>query len=606
MEIKKIRNFSIIAHIDHGKSTLADRVIEITKAIPQREMKEQFLDAMELERERGITIKAKAVRMGYKAKNGTEYLFNLIDTPGHVDFSYEVSRALYACEGVILLVDATQGVEAQTLAHAHLAISLGLKIIPVINKVDLEHSDVETTQEQIWEILKNPVDCTLVSAKTGKNVDELLERIVKEIPHPQGGVNNELRALVFDSVYDSYKGVIVYVRMFDGKIKKGDIITLYSTSKNYKVEEIGYLTPDMKQSDSLYAGEVGYIIAGIKDIHDIKIGDTIFHKDKNITPLEGFKDVKPVVFAGIFPVNTSDYNQLKAAIEKLNLTDSSFTYQGEVSKALGFGFRVGFMGLLHLDIIRQRIEREFNVPLIVTNPNVIYKVKSKVNLNSKETKLVEVRNPSEFPHYGEVLEVFEPYVNARIITPLEFMESVIILLKDKRGIHKKIDYISSKRVVLEYELPLSEIIMDFYDKLKSSSKGYASFDYEYSEYKSSDIVKVEILIHGEVVDALSFMVHRSKAQFASREICERLKKIIPRHLFEVAIQARVDGRVIARESISALRKDVLAKCYGGDITRKRKLLEKQKEGKRRMKLVGNVEIPQEAFINVLKTDNKKD
>lgn len=604
MEIKKIRNFSIIAHIDHGKSTLADRIIEITKAIPQREMKDQFLDAMELERERGITIKAKALRLNYKFKDGDEYIFNLIDTPGHVDFSYEVSRALYACEGVLLLVDATQGVEAQTLAHSHLAISLGLKIIPVINKIDLEHSDIESTEQQLWEILKSPVDCSLVSAKTGRNVDILLERVVREIPPPSGDLNSNTRALVFDSIYDSYKGVIVYVRMFDGRIKKGDLITLYSTSKNYKVEEIGYLTPDMKQSDGLYAGEVGYIIAGIKDIHDIKIGDTLFHKDKDVVCLEGFKDVKQVVFAGLFPVNTSDYNRLKAAIEKLNLTDSSFTYQGEVSKALGFGFRAGFMGLLHLDIIRQRIEREFNVSLIVTNPNVIYRVKSRVNLNSKDTKLVEVRNPSEFPHYGEVIEVFEPYVNAKIITPLEFMENIIILLKDKRGVHKKIDYISSRRVVLEYELPLSEIIMDFYDKLKSSSKGYASFDYESSEYKSSDIVKVDILIHGEVVDALSFMVHRTKAQTAAREICERLKKIIPRHLFEVAIQARVDGRIIARESISALRKDVLAKCYGGDITRKRKLLEKQKEGKRRMKLVGSVEIPQEAFINLLKTDVK--
>jgi len=603
METKSIRNFSIIAHIDHGKSTLADRVIEITNTVPDRMMKDQFLDGMELERERGITIKAKAVRMNYKSKDGNDYIFNLIDTPGHVDFSYEVSRALYACEGAVLLVDATQGVEAQTLAHGHLAVSLGLKIIPVINKVDLEHSDVESTSEQIWEILKNPVDCTLISAKTGKNVRELLERIVKEVPPPKGNIDLKLRALVFDSIYDSYKGVIVYVRFFDGSIKKGDFITFHSTKKSYKVEEIGYLTPTMQQADVLYAGEVGYIIAGIKDIHDIKIGDTIYQKDREVVALEGFKEVKPVVFAGLFPVNTVDYNLLKKAIEKLNLTDSSFSYQGESSKALGFGFRIGFMGLLHLDIIRERIEREFNIPLIVTNPNVIYRVKTKLNINSRDTKLIEVRNPSEFPHYGDVIEVYEPYVNSRIITPLEFMENVITLLKDKRGIHKKIDYISSKRVVLEYELPLSEIIIDFYDKLKSVSKGYASFDYDFSDYRKSDIVKVEILIHGEVVDALSFMVHRSKAIYASREICERLKGIIPRHLFEIAIQSRVDGKIIARESISALRKDVLAKCYGGDITRKRKLLEKQKEGKRRMKMVGNVEIPQEAFINVLRTQN---
>lgn len=604
MNIKRIRNFSIIAHIDHGKSTLADRVIEITKAIPDRLMKEQFLDAMDLERERGITIKAKAVRMRYVTDSGDEYILNLIDTPGHVDFSYEVSRALYACEGVLLLVDATQGVEAQTLAHAHLAMSLGLKIIPVINKIDLDHSDIEGTQEQIWEVLKSPVECSLVSAKTGMNIKQLLNRVINEIPSPKGEIEESLKALVFDSIYDTYKGVIVYIRLFDGELKKGDFITFHSTNKTYKVEEVGYLMPNMVSCDKLYAGEVGYVIAGIKDIHDIKIGDTIKHKDKDTQPLSGFKEVKPVVFAGIFPINTADYNLLKTAIEKLNLTDSSFSYQGEISKALGFGFRVGFMGLLHLDIIRQRIEREFGIPLIVTNPNVVYKVKTKLNLNSKETKLIEVRNPAEFPHYGEVIEVFEPYVNARIITPLEFMENIIVLLKDKRGIHKSIEYISSKRVVLNYELPLSEIVIDFYDKLKSSSKGYASFDYEYSDYKSSDVVKVEILIHGEVVDALSYMIHRTKAQISAKEICERLRGIIPRHLFEIAIQARVEGRIITRQTISALRKDVLAKCYGGDITRKRKLLEKQKEGKKRMKMVGSVEIPQEAFISVLMRQEK--
>ncbi len=606
MEIKKIRNFSIIAHIDHGKSTLADRIIEITNAIPLRNMKEQVLDAMELERERGITIKAKAIRMNYKAMDGNEYIFNLIDTPGHVDFSYEVSRALYACEGVLLLVDATQGVEAQTLAHAHLAMSMGLKIIPVINKIDLEHSDVESTEEQIWEILKNPVDCSKISAKTGKGVEELLERIVKEIPYPKVISDSKTRALVFDSVYDSYRGVIVYIRMFDGKIKPQDVISFYSTQKTYKVEEVGYLTPRMVPASVLEAGEVGYIIAGIKNIHDIKIGDTIYCKGEEIIPLEGFKEVKPVVFAGFFPVDSSNYNQLKSAIEKLNLTDSSFVYQGEVSKALGFGFRMGFMGLLHLDIIRQRIEREFDIPLLVTNPNVIYRVKTKENIHSKETRIVEVRNPSQFPHYGDVIEVYEPYVEAKIITPLEFMDNVVTLLKEKRGIHKNIEYISSKRVVIEYELPLAEVIVDFYDKLKSFSKGYASFDYEYSDYKASDIVKVEILIHGEVVDALSFIIHRSKAQSVAREVCEKLRKLIPRHLFEIAIQARVEGRIIARENVSALRKDVLAKCYGGDITRKRKLLEKQKEGKKRMKMIGNVEIPQEAFMNVVKIDSKDD
>ncbi|MCX7905498.1 MAG: translation elongation factor 4 [Elusimicrobiales bacterium] len=590
MNSNNIRNFSIIAHIDHGKSTLADRFIEITGAIPDRSMREQFLDAMELERERGITIKAKAIRMSYKSKDGNKYIFNLIDTPGHVDFSYEVSRALYACEGAILLVDATQGVEAQTLAHAQVAMSLGIKIIPVINKIDLEHANIERTQEDIWEILHVPIDTSLVSAKTGYGVLDLMERIIEEIPPPLVKNQNDLKALVFDSIYDSYKGVIVYVRVFDGSVKKGDIITFNSTKKIYKVEEVGYLVPQMKESDKIFAGEVGYIIAGIKDIHDVRIGDTIFIKDKESEPLPGFKDVKPVVFAGIFPLNSADFNTLKSAMEKLNLTDSSFTYQGESSKALGFGFRCGFMGLLHLDIIRQRIEREFSIPLIVTNPNVVYRVKKKVNLNSKESQIVEV---------------YEPYVNARIITPVEYLDNVITLLKEKRGVHIKIDYISSTRVILYYDLPLAEIIIDFYDKLKSCSKGYASFDYEHADYRVGDIVKVEILVHGEVVDALSFMSHRDFAQTRGRELCERLKKIIPRHLFEVAIQARIEGKIVARENIAALRKDVLAKCYGGDVTRKRKLLEKQKEGKKKMKMIGSVEIPQEAFIDVLKIDSNK-
>lgn len=601
-DIKNIRNFSIIAHIDHGKSTLADRFIEITNAIPQRAMKEQFMDGMELERERGITIKAKTIRMIYKSKNGNEYIFNLIDTPGHVDFAYEVSRALAACEGVILLVDATQGVEAQTLAHAHLAQSLNLKIIPVINKIDLEHANPEAVEEQIWEILKNPVECSKISAKSGQAVEALMERVIEEIPHPSGLPEGNLRCLIFDSVYDSYKGVVIYTRVIDGEIFPGKTITLFSTQKSYKVEEVGYLSPDMKPAKKLSAGEVGYIVAGIKNIHDIKMGDTIFEKGFPVPPLPGYKEAKPVVFAGFFPINTSDYPALKNAIEKINLTDSSFTYQGETSKALGFGFRLGFMGLLHLDIIKERIQREFNIPLIVTNPNVIYKVCTKVNFHSKEKKWVEVKNPSEFPHYGEVLEVMEPYVKASIITPLEYMESILNLLKEKRGQHSKIEYISSTRIVIEYFLPLSEIIVDFYDKLKSVSKGYASFDYEFAEYKVSDMVKIEILLHGEVVDALSFIVHKSKAYTASRQICEKLKELIPRHLFEVAIQARVEGKIIARETIPAMRKDVLAKCYGGDVTRKRKLLEKQKEGKKRMKLLGSVEIPQEAFMSVLKLD----
>ncbi|MGC8866727.1 MAG: translation elongation factor 4 [Elusimicrobiales bacterium] len=607
MNSSRIRNFSIIAHIDHGKSTLADRFIEITQAIPDRAMREQFLDTMELERERGITIKAKAIRMKYSSVDGDEYVFNLIDTPGHVDFSYEVSRALYACDGAILLVDATQGVEAQTLAHAQLAISLGIKVIPAINKIDLEHADIEKTQADIWEILKDPIDISYVSAKTGKGVRELMERIVKEIPPPTIRDIQRLKALVFDSVYDSYKGVIVYTRVFDGRIKKGDIIFFYSTKKSYKVEEVGYLTPDMKESQSIEAGEVGYIVAGIKDIHDIKIGDTIFLKEMVAEPLGGFKDIKPVVFAGIFPLNSSDFNSLKNAIEKLHLTDSSFTYQGESSKALGFGFRCGFMGLLHLDIIRQRIEREFSIPVIITNPNVIYKVKKKKKTHSKESEIIEVKNPTDFPHYGDIIEVYEPYVSARIITPLDYLENVINLLKEKRGVHRSIDYISTTRVIINYDLPLGEIIVDFYDRLKSSSRGYASFDYEHSDYRVGDIVKVEIVVCGEVVDALSFMSHRTTAQSRGREMCERLKKIIPRHLFEIAVQARIEGRVVARESIRALRKDVLAKCYGGDITRKRKLLEKQKEGKKRMKMFGSVEIPQDAFVDILKiSSNKKE
>lgn len=607
--MKNIRNFSIIAHIDHGKSTLADRFIDITRAIPERNMKEQFMDAMELERERGITIKAKTIRMEYLSRSGEKYIFNLIDTPGHVDFAYEVSRALAACEGVILLVDATQGVEAQTLAHAHLAQNLDLKIIPVINKLDLEHANPDAVEEQIWEILKNPSECSRISAKDGRSVKDLMERVISEIPSPSGQPQAPGRALVFDSVYDSYKGVIIYTRVIDGSFSEGQMINLYSTGKTYKIEEVGYLTPKMTKAEKLSAGEVGYIVAGIKNIHDIKMGDTIYDRSAHdIKPLPGYKDVMPVVFAGFFPVNTSDYPLLKTAIEKLNLTDSSFTYQGETSRALGFGFRLGFMGLLHMDIIKERIEREFNVPVIVTNPNVVYKVESKVSVHSKEKKKIEVTNPSDFPHYGDIISVEEPYVLASIVTPLAYMENILNLLKEKRGEHIKIEYISTTRVLIEYFLPLSEIILDFYDKLKSVSKGFASFDYEQADYRVSDMVKVEMLLHSEPVDALSYIVHKSKAHTSGRAMCEKLKELIPRHMFEVAVQAQVNGRIVARETIPAMRKDVLAKCYGGDITRKRKLLEKQKEGKRRMKLLGSVEIPQDAFMSVLKisqSENKE-
>lgn len=600
-----IRNFCIIAHIDHGKSTLADRFIQLTNTVPDRQMKEQFLDGMELERERGITIKAKAVRMLYKSEDGEDYILNLIDTPGHVDFSYEVSRAMAACEGAILLVDASQGVEAQTLAHGHLAQTLGLKIIPVINKIDLEHSNPDATEEQIWEVLKNPVDSSRISAKDGRGVREVLERVIKEIPSPVGSAERPLKALVFDSFYDMYKGVVIYTRIVDGEISAGKHISFYSKGTSYKVEEVGYLTPKLIKGDSIKTGEVGYIIAGIRDIHEIKMGDTLFEKGTTIdAPLPGYKDVNPVVFAGFYPVNTTDYTGLKTAIEKLNLTDSSFNFQGETSKALGFGFRLGFMGLLHLDIIRERIEREFDIPLIATNPNVIYKVQAKDKQGMKG-KYIEVTNPSDFPHYGDVMDIMEPYVLANIIAPLPYMEGIMNLLKEKRGEHIKIEYISTTRVIVEYYLPLSEIILDFYDKLKSVSRGYASFDYEPHEYRSSDMVKIEILLHAESVDALSFITHKSKALANSRILCEKLKELIPRHMFEIAVQAQVNGKIIARETIGAQRKDVLAKCYGGDITRKRKLLEAQKEGKRKMKLMGSVEIPQEAFMSLLKISQDK-
>ncbi len=601
-----IRNFSIIAHIDHGKSTLADRFIQLTNTVPDRQMKEQFLDGMELERERGITIKAKAVRMLYKSDSGEEYILNLIDTPGHVDFSYEVSRAMAACDGAILLVDASQGVEAQTLAHAHLAQSLGLTIIPVINKIDLEHANPDATEEQIWEVLKNPVESSRISAKDGRGARGVLERVIKEVPPPAGSPDNPLKALVFDSFYDVYKGVIIYTRVVDGELKPGRHISFWSNGRSYKVEELGYLTPKLVKAESIKAGEVGYIVPGIRDIHEIKMGDTIFEKDRKIdAPLPGYKEVNPVVFAGFYPVNTTDYTALKTALEKINLTDSSFSFQGETSKALGFGFRLGFMGLLHLDIIRERIEREFDIPLIATNPNVIYRVLAKAHHASKESKYVEVTNPAEFPHYGDVLDIKEPYVRANIIAPQAYMEGIMNLLKEKRGEHVKIEYISTTRVIVEYLLPLSEIIIDFYDKLKSVSKGYASFDYEPFEYRSSDMVKIEILLHSEPVDALSFITHKSKALTASRQLCEKLKELIPKHMFEIAVQAQVNGKIIARETIGAQRKDVLAKCYGGDITRKRKLLEKQKEGKRKMKLMGSVEIPQEAFMSLLRISQDK-
>jgi len=604
----KIRNFSIVAHIDHGKSTLADRLLEETGTIPLRMMRAQILDGMELERERGITIKAKAVRMSYTADDGEKYQLNLIDTPGHVDFSYEVSRSLRACEGVLLLVDASQGVEAQTVAHNHLAQSLGLKIIPVINKVDLSQADADSSEEQLWEILHDTSSAERVSAKTGLGIHHLLERIVHDIPAPAGKDTNPLSALIFDSYYDAFRGVIAYIRVVEGTLKPGMMIKFFSSGFEAKVEEIGYMEPKHIKTDVLCAGEVGYVVAGIKDIHQLKIGDTIMDKDRPADkPLPGYREAKPVVFASIFPINASDYTALRGAIEKLNLSDSAFHYQSETSKALGFGFRLGFMGLLHMEIVKERLEREFNLSLIATSPNVVYRVKAKSKktnvdgaIGTKEEDYFILDNPANFPHYGDILEIQEPTVGITIVTPVTYMEAVMNLLKEKRGAYIGLEHMSNHRVIIKYEMPLGEMVIDFYDKLKSVSKGYASFDYEIGEYRAADMVVMDILIHGEAVDALSVVTHKSKAQAQGRLLCEKLKELIPRQQFEIAIQARVHGKIIARETVPAMRKDVIAKCYGGDISRKRKLLEKQKEGKRRLKQIGSVEIPQEAFVAMLK------
>jgi len=603
----KIRNFSIIAHIDHGKSTLADRLLEETGTIPKRQMREQVLDGMDLERERGITIKAKAVRMPYHV-DGEDYILNLIDTPGHVDFSYEVARSLRACEGVLLLVDASQGVEAQTVAHAHLAQTLGLKIIPVINKVDLSQSDADAAEEQMWEILRSTISAERVSAKTGLGVESLLRRIALDIPEPAGRPDNPPSALIFDSFYDAFRGVVVYIRVFEGALKPGMKIKLFASGFVSEVEEVGYLTPKMTKSAGLSAGDVGYMIAGIKDIHQIKVGDTVTdNANPAAGPLPGYSDARPVVFASIFPVEPTDYPLLRAAIEKLNLSDSSFHYTAETSKALGFGFRLGFMGLLHMEIVKERLEREFDLSLIVTSPNVIYKVKTKTRAHTEASAATAdeegyyfVDNPATFPEHGDIADVREPFVKVTIVTPVAYMEAVMNLLKERRGEYRKLEHMSNQRVIVEYAMPLGEMVVDFYDKLKSCSKGYASFDYEMTGYRSSDVVVMEILIHGEPVDALSVVTHKAKAQVQGRLLCEKLKEIIPRHQFEIAIQTRVDGKIIARETKPAMRKDVLSKCYGGDITRKRKLLEKQKEGKKKLKHIGSVEIPKEAFVAMLK------
>ena len=596
MQQNLIRNFAIIAHIDHGKSTLADRLLELTGALSAREMQAQVLDAMDLERERGITIKAHAVRMMYNARDGQTYQLNLLDTPGHVDFSYEVSRSLASCEGALLLVDATQGVEAQTLANAYLAINHGLEIIPVINKIDLPSSDIERTKEMIEQAVGlDTSNALLVSAKTGQGVPEVLEAIVQRIPHPKGSPQAPLQALIFDSWFDPYRGVGVLARIFQGTIRKGQKIRLWSNGKVFEIETLGVHTPKPVEIEQLEAGEAGFLFANLKNVADTKIGDTITDEERPaIEPLPGFEELKPMVFAGLYTVDAHEHTALREALEKLRLNDSSFFFEPESSAALGFGFRCGFLGLLHMEIIQERLEREFNLDLITTAPGVRYKV------TKTDGELVEVDNPSKWPPQGEIAKVEEPVITATILTNEEYVGGILKLVEEKRGRQKAFEYVSSSRVMLTYELPLNEIVLDFYDRLKTVSRGYASLDYHLSGYWESPMVKLDIMVAGDPVDALSTIVHRDFAYDRGRALAAKMRELIPRQMFEVAIQAAVGAKIIARETVAALRKNVLAKCYGGDITRKRKLLEKQKEGKRRMKRIGKVDIPQEAFLAVLK------
>ena len=596
-----IRNFSIIAHIDHGKSTLADRMIEMTGVLSKREMESQVLDNMEIEKERGITIKSQAVRMIYKAKDGQEYTFNLIDTPGHVDFNYEVSRSLAACDGAILVVDSSQGVEAQTLANVYLAIDNNLEILPVLNKVDLPNARVDEVKKEIEDIIGIPAeDAPCISAKTGLNVDEVLERIVIDLPAPEGDDNAKTKCLIFDSVYDNYKGALIYVRVIDGKIKVGDEIKLMATNKEFTVAEVGYFVPgSYMPTKELQAGEVGYIAASIKRLSDIHVGDTVTLKNNPAEePLKGYKKVTPMVYCGLYPMDGSQYEALKEALEKLELNDAALQYEPETSAALGFGFRCGFLGLLHLEIIEERLDREFDLGLITTAPSVIYKV------HKTDGEIIELYNPEDLPKSQEVSYIEEPYVTANILTPREYVGNIMELCQKRRGIYIDMKYLDENRVTLIYEMPLNEIIYDFFDNLKSKTKGYASLDYEFKEYRRSSLVKLDIYINGEIVDALSFIVHQDSAYDRGKKMVEKLKTVIPRKLFKIPIQAAVGGKIIARETISAMRKDVLAKCYGGDITRKKKLLEKQKRGKKKMREIGNVEIPQEAFLSVLKLDDE--
>ncbi len=598
MASELLRNFSIIAHIDHGKSTLADRILEETGAITQRERQDQFLDKMELERERGITIKAQAVRLTYKADDGKSYVFNLIDTPGHVDFNYEVSRSLAACEGALLVVDASQGVEAQTLANVYLALDGDLAIVPVLNKIDLPSAEPERVKKEIEDIIGlDASDAIMASAKNGIGIHDILEAIVRKVPPPKGDVDAPLAALIFDSWFDAYRGVICLVRVFEGTVKAGTRVQLMHNGKDFDVQEVGAFTPHPKKLAQLAAGETGFIIANIKDVHDAKVGDTITGTDHPRTaPLPGFKEVQPVVYAGIFPIDAADYEDLKEALLKLKLNDAAVHFEPETSQALGFGFRCGFLGLLHMDVVQERLEREFNLNLITTAPTVVYHV------FLRDGEMVTVDNPAKLPDPQKIERVEEPVITATIHTPSEHVGSVIRLCEERRGTQKGLSYITQTRVTVTYELPLAEVVFDFFDRLKTATRGYASFDYEIAGYRTDRLVKVDVLVNGDIVDALSIIVHKDRAYQRGRVLCEKMKELIPKQQYQVAIQAAIGGKIIARETLSALRKDVTAKCYGGDITRKRKLLEKQKEGKKRMRQVGSVDIPQEAFLAVLKVD----
>ncbi|NLV67576.1 MAG: elongation factor 4 [Spirochaetes bacterium] len=598
MDLAHIRNFSIIAHIDHGKSTLADRIIDKCRLVNDRNRKDQMLDTMDIERERGITIKSNAITLNYTSKSGEEFVFNLIDTPGHVDFTYEVSRALSSCDGVILIVDASQGVEAQTIANFYLALDNDLEILPVINKIDMPSANIESTKEQLENVLGLDSDlAVLASAKQGIGIEEILEKVIEIIPAPSGREDAPLKALIFDSFYDQYLGAVIKVRIIDGRVKKDDVIKLFATGKEFTVTEVGAFRLELEKRPSLGPGEVGYIVAGIKSVVDTKIGDTVtLAKNPAPEPLKGFKNVKSMVFSGLYPMYSDEYQDLRDALFKLQLNDASLLFEADNSYALGFGFRCGYLGLLHMEIVQERLEREFDLALVTTAPSVEYRI---YLLNGKE---MVIDNPVNLPDPGTIEKIEEPYVRASIVTPNDYVGNIMQLVTDSRGIHKNMEYITPQRVQLTYELPLSEIVFNFYDKLKSISRGYASFDYDLIDFRVSDMVRVDILVNGEPVDALSFIVHRDKARIRGKDIIEKLKDIIPRHQFKIPLQAAIGASIIARENISALRKDVTAKCYGGDISRKRKLLEKQKEGKKRMKMIGSVEVPQEAFLTILKID----